>query len=74
MRQGLVLFVLAVALFVKATGGCAPPPVCERPNHLQACGQRPLATTTTPHRAGATGANHVAAPVSSNPSMGGTTP
>jgi hypothetical protein len=73
MRHGLVMFVLALAVFVKATGGCEPLPVCERPNDLQACGDRPHVTTptTSVHRGGA-GANQVAAPVPSNPSKGGT--
>ena len=45
--QRLVLFVLAVVLFVRFTGGCDPAPVCEGPNDLDACGRRPAVTETT---------------------------
>jgi hypothetical protein len=66
------MFGLALAVFVKATGGCEPMPVCERPNDLQACADSPHATPTTSVHRGGAGANHVAASVPSNPSTGGT--
>jgi hypothetical protein len=71
-RMAWLALGLALAVSLAANVAAAPPTFAGRAVAAWPPAALLLAEVIHKHRGGATGANHVAAPVSSNPSMGGT--